>query len=376
MVGMPAAGSTLGNGLGAALSKWVGAGDYAVSKNSIVARASNSVPAMHSNDQSIVVRHKEYIGPINSSVAFQVQYQLTLNPGLYATFPWLANLAVAYQQWAPRGMVFHYVPSSGYAVSGSNPAIGNVMIQTSYRSGDTPPASKIHMLNEYWASEGLPSETLAHPIECDPKENPFAVHYCRSGNIPSGEPLMYDLGTTFVATQGMPADGNLVGDLWVTYEIEFKKPQITSSVTSVAQYYAARFAEPTSSSFFDGVKSQVYGSLNVSFTVREITLPIGMAGRFVIHCVMVPTTTFITSSGAVWSGSPGLVGCAEDPTLLAGLSPWTTTLGAGDASLAVYYSVSVVKLDPSIIATVTLPQTLTTGGASYIAVTVGNLGLS
>lgn len=229
--GNPGMGSAAGGHIGAALSKWLGYGDYTVKQNSIVTQASKDVPMMHNTSQSVIVRHREYIGVVKSSTEFKVQYQLPINPGMLVTFPWLADVAHRFQEYVLLGAVFHYIPSSGNAISGTSPSLGNVMMQTSYRASDTPPMNKLEMLNEYCASESVPSEQFVHPIECDPKENPFMVHYIRNTVPPVGEPLMsYDLGKTFIATQGQLADDNVLGDLWITYEVELKKPLLTSAV--------------------------------------------------------------------------------------------------------------------------------------------------
>jgi len=157
--GAPGTGSAVGTSLGAALSKWLGAGDYTVVANSML-RAGPTIPAMHSSGQSIVVRHKEYLGPVVGSANFTVQSVYTLNPGLVASFPWLSRIAACFQEYTFKGAVFHYVPTSGVAISGTNPAIGSVMMQTSYRSTEASPTTKIELLNEYWASEAAPNETL------------------------------------------------------------------------------------------------------------------------------------------------------------------------------------------------------------------------
>lgn len=243
--GAPGTGSAVGTSLGAALSKWLGAGDYTVVANSML-HAGPTIPAMHSQGQSIVVRHKEYLGPVNGSVNFTVQSVYTLNPGLATTFPWLARIAACFQEYTFKGAVFHYIPTSGVAISGTNPAIGSVMMQTSYRSTEASPSTKIELLNEYWASEAAPNETFAHPIECQPAENPFKVQYVRSASVGTDTPLMYDLGKTFVATQGMPADGNPVGDLWITYEVELRKPIVKSNVAP-GTFYAVALTSGTTS---------------------------------------------------------------------------------------------------------------------------------
>jgi hypothetical protein len=234
---MPTAGGVIGNSLAGALSRWIGAGDYSINNNSIVQKslkAASSIPLMHVDSQSIVVRHKEYLGEVKSSQGFAVQQSYPLNPGMSTTFPWLSGIAVKFQEYKIRGLVFHYIPTSGSAVSSTNAALGSVMLQTSYRATDALPGSKVEILNEYCSNEVVPCDSMAHPIECDPKENPFNVQYVRSRSVPAGETqLMYDLGITHLAVAGsQSATPVVLGDLWVTYEIELKKPILASNVTS------------------------------------------------------------------------------------------------------------------------------------------------
>jgi hypothetical protein len=193
---------------------------------------------MHKEGQSIVVRHKEFLTEIRGAPNFTIRNEFDLNPGLTTTFPWLSGIAAQYSQYKIKGLVYHYVPTSGNAVSSTNAALGTVMLQTSYRATEDAPTSKIEMLNEYWSSEAKPSEEFCHPIECDPKENPFNIQYIRSGNLPVTEnQLMYDLGKTTVAVSGQQADDIVLGDLWVTYEIELKKPVLTGLNNTSLQVY-------------------------------------------------------------------------------------------------------------------------------------------
>jgi hypothetical protein len=375
MIGQSAAGSSVGTSLGATLSKWLGAGDYEVSRNSLVAKASSGIPVMHSSNQTVTVRHREYIGPISGSVGFAVQYQLTLNPGLAATFPWLSGIAGNFQEYNIKGAVFHYVPSSGMAISGTNSALGNVMIQTSYRSGDTPPYSKQSMLNEYWANECLPSEPMVHPIECDPRENPFSIHYVRSGGVPDANLLMYDLGVTYVCTQGMQAV-NAVGDLWVTYEIELKKPIVSSTVTTLSSYYAASFNGGTATGPFAGTLSNSYGTLPVGLAGQTVTIPLGFAGTFVVHIDAKSTAGCTCTTGLPWFGASTFTNCVAAPTAMPA-TPWGTSIGG--TSQLVYefgYAVAVTKVDPTLVATIVLPNiAVTTGVFTNFYVTVYSLGL-
>ncbi len=289
MLGHGDLGRQAGSSLGAALSRWLGTGDYSVTSNSLVSRlkSTESVPMMHVNNQSVIIRHREFVGEVRGSTSFAIAQTHVLNPGLSASFPWLSAVANSFQEYKIRGMVYHYVPSSGIAVTGSS-ALGTVMIYTSYRSNDSPPGQKVELLNEYFASESVPSESFCHPIECDPKENPFNIQYVRAREVPAGDNrLLYDHGVTYVATSGQQSAGTALGDLWVTYEVELKKPIVTSNVTARddSYVYAANWLGGGSHSGMwptppAGTTVVNYGMSSVSFSGSTVTFAAGTTGKY------------------------------------------------------------------------------------------------
>lgn len=375
LVGMPNAGGGIGTNLGAALSRWLGSGDYTVGSNSIVQRAmkgSDSIPAMHNSGQTVVVRHREYIGEIRGSTTFAVQDALQINPGNDRTFPWLSLIANGFQEYRIKGMVFHYVPTSGNAVSATNAALGSVMLSTSYRSNDAAPTSKVEMLNEYCASESVPSEAFCHPIECDPKENPFNVMYVRQGTLPTSDSqLLYDLGTTYVAVTGQQASGNVLGDLWVTYEVELKKPIVASNVTNRYKVAALQFASTTTGTdFFNGTVLSV-GNLAISAATRTITFPEGSVGTWWITVCLTATTTF---SAVDMSGASTLTNCTAANISSTASYIRTVLGGAGGTLNRAWYQLAITITDPAVQATVALPSITLTGASnqSNIWVSQGN----
>lgn len=374
VVGMPAAGSAAGSSLGAAVSKWLGSGDYEVAKNTIVQRAASGIPMMHNTGQSITVRHREFIGPIAGSTAFTVQSALTINPGLGSTFPWLASIAARFQEYEFKGLVFHYVPTSG-TFNGTSAALGAVMLQTTYRSTDSAPTNKAEMMNEYWATEVVPFDTVAHPIECDPKENPFAIHYVRTTAIQSGEPLMYDLARTFVATQGM-VDAGIVGDLWVTYEVELKKPLISSPVAYLPQYLGTSFSGGSASNFFSGARA-TQGSLPLSFSTKTITIPAGTPGLIYIkvnlYCVGATGVATVAWDGAITSSNISTTSGSYDALL----SKHTTTItGTNPLTDNLMYELAVSLIDNTLPATILYPSaTITTGSIAQVSVVAFQISL-
>jgi len=250
---------------------------------------------MHKSDQSIVVRHREFITTVNSSIGYTVQQSFDINPGNRTLFPWLSGIAARFQEYRIRGMVFHYVPTSGSAVASSNAALGAVMLQTTYRASDTAPASKIEMLNEYNSNESVPSEAFCHPIECDPKENPFNIQYVRTANTTALEDkLLYDLGTTHLAVQGCQTNGNALGDLWVTFEVELKKPIVSSSITSTLQSYIGNSATSSVASLFP-TPVAYSNTLPVTLAGSTISFPRGISGTFQVTVRMTGAFTSLTS---------------------------------------------------------------------------------
>lgn len=365
MFGAAGTGSSVGTSLGAALSRWLGSGDYSVTTNSVVQRTlkgSESIPAMHSQNQTVVVRHKEYLGEIRGSTGFSVQQVYSLNPGVGYSFPWLSNIAAQFSEYKFKGVVFHYIPTSGTTVNGTNPAIGSVMMQTTYRATDVAPTSKIEMLNEYWACEAAPNESFCHPIECSPKENPFAIQYVRTGSLPATEtPLLYDLGTTFIATSGQPASGNVIGDLWVTYEVELRKPVVSSNVSTLSEsfYASTNSYTPTNVNWF-GTTASTSGQLGCTISGNTLTFPKGAAGFWLITVRLAGAFTALDLSGApAYSNAAGVF---VNPTSASPVIYTRTVLSAGAGSLASgYYQCGIWITDPQVQATVGFPSATSTG---------------
>jgi len=311
---MPAGGSSAGTSLGAAISRWLGSGDYTVSRNSLVGKASTGIPMMHKDGQTIIVRHREFLTEVTGSTTFAVKGTFPINPGMKLTFPWASSIARSFQQYRIKGMVYHYVPTSG-SIATASPSLGSVMLQTVYRATDAAPSSKVELLNEYWSSEVVPSDTLAHPIECNPMENPYNVQYVRSHDPPAGESrLLYDLGTTYLAVSGQQASNQVLGDLWVTYEIELLKPIITSDVITDDPFWAIHLDSPTE--WFTGTLTNNEGNLTIGNSGTKLTFPDDLIGTVDLTFTVIGTGLVTT-----WATSPPLltfVGCVSTPMVSTG----------------------------------------------------------
>ena len=129
-----------------------------------------------------------------------------------------------------RGLVYEYKSMSSDAVmsSGASSALGTVVFATQYNSLDKPFEDKRTMENYEFANSTKPSVSMLHPVECKRSQTPVDVLYVRTEELTSGDIRMYDLGTFSYATQGMQnaAPGQVIGELWCSFEIEFFKPKL------------------------------------------------------------------------------------------------------------------------------------------------------
>nr|QKV51306.1 putative capsid protein [Crucivirus sp.] len=234
-----AIGSFLGGKLGHLVEKVTGFGDYKVEQNSVLVGGMNVPQIVNSVEKGgVIIRHREFIQDIVATTAFTNQSFL-IQPGLARTFPWLSQIANSFEQYRIRGMMFDFVSTSSDALlsSATSTALGTVVMMTDYDVADSAPTSKREMLQSEFASSDKPSCTFIHPIECKKSVTAQNILYTRGAIAPpeNFDQRLYDFASFNIATEGMQAAGGVLGELWVTYEIELLKPQF--SYFGLADHY-------------------------------------------------------------------------------------------------------------------------------------------
>jgi len=368
-LGYAAGNPTAGYSAGANISKFLGFGDYKVTQNSLVSKASSGIPVMHSSNMSTMIRHREYIGDVTSSStpgAFNIA-SYPINPGLSQSFPWLSTVAQQYQEYTFKGLVYEFVSTSGESVASTNPGLGSVILATQYRSTALPFTSKIGMLNEYYATDGKPSACIPHAIECDPKENPFQIQYIRNVALITGEDeKMYDLGTFNIATSGLLGASVVCGELWCSYEVELKKPQLSVNSGIASAHYQLLGTFSTTQPLGSLPASSAFDNIGITFnvTAKSIIFPPGMSGNFSISIIYGSAVTAFNGGGA--------------PTVTSGMVPLNIyrtvnafnsnyTVGTGTGIVTYYYTFA----GSSAFQTMTLVN-----WASLTGATIGDLFIS
>lgn len=180
---------------------------------------------------SIVVLHKEYIRDIPQTNNF-TSNPFTINPGLENTFPWLSQIADAYEEYRIRGCVFTFkTTTTPYNQEQKSLGLGTVMLAAQYNVNN-PVFTNKRDLENYTGSQSA-SPLVSQQMVVQPT-GPLKTLYIRTGNVNDAnyDPRMYDFARFEIATTGMtPSNGTPgtvnenIGELWVTYEIELIKPR-------------------------------------------------------------------------------------------------------------------------------------------------------
>lgn len=227
-----ALGSSIG-GLAHYLGRIFGSGDYRVgappAMNSLF-QGSSGFPYqadLSFGEKAIVIKHREYLGDVITSATaggFQVQ-NFAVNPGIMATFPWLAEIAPSFQLYKWRGLVVEFKSRSADALNSVNTALGSVILATDYNAATFSQLfnNKTEMLNYEGAIDCKPSDNMVMGIECDPKRLPLSELYIRTGDV-EGNIQNYDMCSFAIATTGFQGTNVNVGELWISYDVILMKP--------------------------------------------------------------------------------------------------------------------------------------------------------
>nr|AOV86254.1 putative capsid [uncultured virus] len=269
LVPIPGA-SSIGGWLGDVLHKGVkmitGFGTYHVAENTLVEGASPPEVYNKYEGKGTVIRHRDFIGDIvTASVAGETKIDtFIVQPGLSSTFPWLAAQASSYQQYGLLGTVFEFKSTSGDALNSTNTALGKVVMATQYDVTEPVFLNTFQAENSEYAMSFKPSQSCLHPIECAREESFNKLLFTRSTDVGDNEdPRLYDWCKMSVLTSGMQAPNVKIGELWITYEILFLKPQIAQPIGNTVLAYHGQITNGVQGAPFGGLQPLAGNTMNV-----------------------------------------------------------------------------------------------------------------
>jgi hypothetical protein len=230
MIGAGSEGKSIGTKIGSYLSKLFGSGDYTTNDvpvcNSLLTGAGAKAQlGSFSSIKSFPLQHREYIGDVftgNTAGMFS-SMTMPVQPGLATFLPWGSSIANMFEEYKVKGMVFQYIPStSPYNSSG---AMGTVFMAMQYNAGAQPFTNKISMENSDFAISSRLDKPMAYGIECVGFSRDH--YYVRNGD--TANPIVdTDIGLFQIAVQPSSTfpTGSVIGELWVTYDLEFMRARL------------------------------------------------------------------------------------------------------------------------------------------------------
>lgn len=298
------------------------------------------------------VTHKEYIKDVQGSTAFTMT-ELPLNPGLGSSFPWLAQMADAYEEYRIKGMVFEFKSlSSEFTVSANvatanNGALGAVIMATNYNAARSPAFNnKKEMENYEHAQSAPPTKSMIHAIETKGQGTVLKTLYLRTGSIEPGTDIrLYDIGNFCIATQGMQESvGATIGELWVAYEVEFYKPRYRPGGAKM-DHFALRYdaASTANSNLVGGITTtNFFGTApKINKTLPAITANnpnngVFGAGSYIVNDTVTPySRVYLPENPGGWYKLTTHVRCAANTEVLRvdGAQPLFITPSTSDTLL-------------------------------------------
>jgi len=217
--------------VGGAIGTILGSGDYVTNSEPVRYNTlRGDPPQFASSKPGNIVKHREYIGDITTSgtAGAWSSTSFALNPGMSGAFPWLSNIAQCYQQYKMHGCCFEFISMSADALNSTNTALGSVILATEYNANAPAYTSKQTMENAEFSISTKPSKSVIHMIECARDQSVLGELYVRTidSTSTSSDLRLSDLGFVQVATTGFQGTNVNIGELWVTYEVEFLKPYL------------------------------------------------------------------------------------------------------------------------------------------------------
>lgn len=371
MFGNASIGRGIGRWLGTGIGSIFGSGDYTLSGSApaynVIANGSQ-IPKFDTTRQTNVVCHREYLGDILGTAAFNNRLY-PLNPGMSSTFPWLSTLAASYQEYKFHGLIFEFRSLITDFVTGGAPGV--IVMSTNYNADAPVYLNKQQMENAEFAVSTKPTINLMHGVECADKQTILPQRYVRNSAPPSGQDLrLYDLGNFQFATASNPVQD--LGELWVSYCVEFFKP-IQASVTDVPGVgeHTRRSAVTAANPLGTGITFQ-NGGETVTFQSDRVIItnaPVGI--NYKIDYFWGGTASAFTFPGAALGSNTSTVNLFNNGTSPSQTSPSVaaTVTQFAEHSIVITNSSTI----PADISHILLPGGAFPTGSAYVEIWVTQL---
>jgi hypothetical protein len=282
---------------------------------------SSQAPSIRATRDSSRIVHRELISSISGTAGFAIANAFALNPGIAATFPWLASQAASWEQYRFNKLRFCY-----YTRTGSNTP-GSMLLVPDYDAADGPPSSEQIASSYEDVSEDAPWKDLCCDLRVSAMHSMGPRKFVRTAALLANQDIKtYDAGNLYACT----TDGAVAnwGKLWVEYDVSLFVPQLPPAglpaELAVSQHFPFASNVPTSAAFL-GATPTSSGTQLVTAGANNV-LTFNQAGNYLLTYNVNATTDTRTGSPAVAAGAAYI--------LSFGITGGNTVAGSGTANFS------------------------------------------
>jgi len=276
---------------------------------------SGKAPRVQQSKDMIRIQHREFISNVVGSVNFLVSLIFAINPGIVASFPWLAGVAQNWESYRFRRLRLCY-----YTRTGSN-VPGSVIMAHDPDASDGSPGSEQIMTTYEAVEEDAPWKDICLKCIVSTLNDVGPRKFVRTAPLIANQDIkLYDSGNLFVAT----VDGTAVpwGKLWIEYDVELYTPQTPpTGLIGVGSMSGSGVAEAAATPFGTGPTS--LGSFGLGASATNVVSFSGLAIGGEYQCIFAITGTVITACSLTT-----LVGGTLKATQFSGFPAAATTAAA------------------------------------------------
>jgi hypothetical protein len=262
--------------------------------------------ASHLGDETgrVCVKRREYVMRVTSpaSPGSFSNTSFSINPGQSGVFAWLSQVAVNYDEYSLKHLVFEYKPVISQASQSGT--MGSVLLAANYNAGAVKFSSFREMAEYEGSLETRICDRALFGVECDAKKHSSQdVEFVRAGTVPEGEDIKtYDLATFQIATSDIdPGDypaGTLLGHLYVEYEVQLGKPKLFSALGKaiLCDFYRGTVGIANGLPWGTAPIANPANTMGITLNSGSFTFPDNFYGRVLVIYYLVADTPKLAHS--------------------------------------------------------------------------------
>jgi hypothetical protein len=174
-------------------------------------------PKIVRTNRGMRISHRELIQTVNGTVSFTA-IKLACNPGIAATFPWLAPQAIQWEQYRFNKLHFEYITRT------ATTTVGSVLLAPDYDPSDPAPANEAQVSTYQDVVEDVTWKDICCILNASSMHALGPRKFIRNGPVAGTDIKTYDVANFYLCTVE-EINTTAIGKLWVDYDVEFFVPQ-------------------------------------------------------------------------------------------------------------------------------------------------------